>query len=101
MRTIQGMDELVAAEGEELGASDWQQVTQGDIDAFAAATGDHYWIHTDPERAKAGPMGSTIAHGLYTLSLGPRFNYGVFEIKGFSMMLNYGYEKVRFISPVP
>jgi acyl dehydratase len=101
MRTIRGIEELAAAEGGELGVSDWHKVTQERIDAFAAATGDTYWIHTDPERAKAGPLGSTVAHGLYTLSLGPRFMYSIVAFEGFSTTLNYGYDKVRFIAPVP
>lgn len=101
MRIIESLDELVAAEGDELGVSDWHTVTQSEIDAFAQATGDHYWIHTDPERAGQGPIGKTIAHGLYTLSLGPRFTYSIVEFTGFSMTLNYGYDRVRFMSPVP
>lgn len=101
MRTIRGLDELLAAKGEDLGVSDWHEVTQARIDAFADATGDHYWIHTDPERAAATPLGSTIAHGLYTLSLGPMFTYSLVAFDGFSMNLNYGYEKVRFPAPLP
>ena len=100
-RIINGMDELVAASGEELGVSDWHEVTQAGIDAFADATGDTYWIHTDPERAKDGPLGGTIAHGLLTLSLGPKFTYSIVQFEGFSITLNYGYEKVRFPAPLP
>jgi len=75
MLTITGIDELKAKVGEELGVSDWHEVTQDEINAFAEATGDHQWIHVDPERAAQTPFGGTIAHGLYTLSLGPRFTY--------------------------
>ena len=95
------MDELLAAEGEDLGMSDWLEVTQPLIDAFAQATGDTYWIHTDPERADAGPLGSTIAHGLYTLSLGPMFFDSLVTFEGFSVRLNYGYDRVRFPAPLP
>ena len=101
MRTIRGKDELIAATGEELGVSEWHHVGQEQIDAFAAATGDHYWLHVDPERAAAGPLGSTIAHGLYTLSLGPMFTDAIVRFEGFAATLNYGYEKVRFPAPVP
>ena len=69
MRTINGIDELKAAEGEELGTSDWHEVTQEDVNAFADVTGDHQWIHVDVEKAKETPFGGTIAHGFYTLSL--------------------------------
>jgi acyl dehydratase len=98
--TITGIDELKARVGEELGVSDWHEVTQEEIDAFAEATGDHQWIHVDPERAAQTPFGSTIAHGLYTLSLGPRFTYETFSIDGFAFGLNYGYDRVRFPAPL-
>jgi acyl dehydratase len=98
--TIAGIDELKARVGEELGVSDWHEVTQEEIDAFAEATGDHQWIHVDPERAAQTPFGSTIAHGLYTLSLGPRFTYETFSIDGFAFGLNYGYDRVRFPAPL-
>jgi acyl dehydratase len=101
MRTITGLDELKAAEGEELGTSDWHEVTQEAIDAFADATGDHQWIHVDPQRAKDTPFGGTIAHGLYTLSLGPQFTYALFEVQGVAFGLNYGYNKVRYPAPLP
>jgi acyl dehydratase len=101
MLTISGIDELKAKAGEELGVSEWQQVTQDAIDAFADATGDHQWIHVDPARAAQTPWGSTIAHGLYTLSLGPQFTFALFTIEGFAFGLNYGYEKVRFPAPLP
>ena len=101
MLTISGIDELRAKVGDELGVSEWHQVTQEEIDAFADATGDHQWIHVDPERATQTPFGSTIAHGLYTLSLGPRFTFAMFTIEGFAFGLNYGYNKVRFPAPLP
>jgi acyl dehydratase len=101
MLTISGIDELRAKAGEELGVSEWHDVTQDEIDAFADATGDHQWIHVEPERAAQTPFGSTIAHGLYTLSLGPRFTFALFTIEGFAFGLNYGYDKVRFPAPLP
>ncbi|MEA2250648.1 MAG: hypothetical protein QOC78_933 [Solirubrobacteraceae bacterium] len=101
MRTITGMEELRSAVGEELGVSAWHEVTQAEIDAFAAATGDDQWIHVDVERAAQTPFGSTIAHGLYTLSLGPRFSYDTYTIEGFAYALNYGYGRVRFPAPLP
>jgi acyl dehydratase len=101
MLTISGIDELKAKAGEELGVSEWQEVTQDAIDAFADATGDHQWIHVDPARAAQTPWGSTIAHGLYTLSLGPQFTFAMFTIEGFAFGLNYGYNKVRFPAPLP
>jgi acyl dehydratase len=101
MLTISGIDELRAKVGTELGVSEWHDVTQGEIDAFADATGDHQWIHVEPERAAQTPFGSTIAHGLYTLSLGPRFTFAMFTIEGFAFGLNYGYNKVRFPAPLP
>jgi acyl dehydratase len=101
MLTITGVDELKAKVGEELGVSEWHEVTQEAIDSFADATGDHQWIHVDPQRAAETPWGSTIAHGLYTLSLGPQFTFALFTIEGFAFGLNYGYNKVRFPAPLP
>jgi acyl dehydratase len=101
MLTITGIDELKAKIGEELGVSDWHEVTQEEIDAFADATGDHQWIHVDPERAAQTPFGGTIAHGLLTLSLGPRFTYQAYSLEGFAFGLNYGYDRVRFPAPLP
>jgi acyl dehydratase len=98
---INGLEELKGMVGQELGVSDWLEVTQEAVDAFAEATNDHQWIHVDPERAKATPFGGTIAHGLYTLSLGPQFSYALFEIANVAFGLNYGYDKVRFPAPVP
>jgi acyl dehydratase len=101
MLTINGIDDLKSKVGEELGVSDWHEVTQEAVDAFAVATDDHQWIHVDPERAKATPFGGTIAHGLYTLSLGPKFSYSLFTIGEITFGLNYGYGRVRFPAPLP
>jgi len=101
MRTIRGLDELKAADGETLGTSDWHEVTQDAIDAFAVVTGDHQWIHVDPERAKDTPFGGTIAHGYYTLSLAPMFNQQVMRLDGFAYAINYGLNRVRFPAPLP
>ena len=101
MRVFSGIEELQTALGEHLGHSDWLRITQDRIDAFAEATGDHQWIHVDPERAASGPFGSTIAHGFLTLSLMPMFASQVYRIDGLSAALNYGSDKVRFIAPVP
>ena len=101
MRTFNGIDDLKASVGEEIGVTDWYEITQAEIDRFAEATGDHQWIHVDPERAKDTPFGGTIAHGLLTLSLGPKFMYELYTIENVAMALNYGYEKVRFPAPVP
>jgi acyl dehydratase len=100
MRTITGLEELKAAEGEELGVSGWHEVSQDDINAFADATGDHQWIHVDPERAKDTPFGSTIAHGYYTLSLAPKLTDEVLKFEGFAFAINYGLNKVRFPAPL-
>ena len=87
--------------GEELGVSDWLEISQERIDGFAAVTGDHQWIHTDPERARReSPFGGTIAHGNLTLSLVPRLLREVFEVKDARFMVNPGIEKVRLRTPV-
>jgi acyl dehydratase len=101
MRTITGLDELKKAEGEEVGTSEWLEVTQDAIDAFADVTGDHQWIHVDPERAKDTPFGGTIAHGYYTLSLAPRFTEQILGLEGFAFAVNYGLNRVRFPAPLP
>ena len=101
MLTLTGMDEIKAYEGKELGVSDWQLVTQEKIDQFAEVTGDDQWIHIDVERAKQTPFGGTIAHGYYTLSLGPRFTYDMFTLEGFAFAINYGLNRVRFPAPMP
>jgi acyl dehydratase len=101
MRTIIGLDGLREADGEVLGTSEWHEVTQEDIDAFADVTGDHQWIHVDPARAKETPFGGTIAHGYYTLSLAPRLMNQIFSLDGFAFAVNYGLNKVRFPAPLP
>ena len=100
--TIHSLDELRQWVGKEVATSDWLQVDQDRIDRFADATGDHQWIHVDPERAKAeSPFGGPIAHGYLTLSLGPVLAPQVMRVEGIKMGVNYGCEKVRFPSPVP
>src|SRR5919202_1352799 len=101
MRTVDGIDELLGLVGVELGASDWHAIDQERIDAFADATGDHQWIHVDPEKAAAGPFGTTIAHGYLTLSLLPLFGPQLIKVEGVKMGVNYGTNKVRFPAPVP
>ncbi len=86
--------------GDTYGPSSWIDVSQSKIDAFAEATGDHQWIHVDPERAKDGPFGKTIGHGYLTLSLLPVMSYEVVPRQG-GMGINYGLNRVRFPSPVP
>ncbi|MFC1415005.1 MaoC family dehydratase [Streptacidiphilus sp. N1-12] len=95
------LDDLRAAIGTELGVSDWIRIDQQQVDQFASATGDHQWIHTDPERAAKGPFGTTIAHGFLTLSLLPVIGEGLFQVDGVRMGVNYGTNKVRFPAPVP
>ena len=99
--TINGLDELNAHIGQELGVSGWYAVTQETIDRFAEVTEDFQWIHVDVERAKETPFGGTIAHGLFTLSLGPKFSYEIVDVQGFAFGVNYGYGKVRFPAPLP
>ena len=101
MLTVNGIDDLKTRIGDELGVSDWHEVTQEDIDTFAEVTGDDQWIHIDPDRAKETPFGGTIAHGYYTLSLAPRFSYALFRLEGVAFGLNYGLNKVRFPAPMP
>lgn len=101
MKTFQSYSELLACVGQEVAVTDWITITQQQVNLFADATGDHQWIHVDPERAKAGPFGAPIAHGFLTLSLIPRFFESAFEIAGARMGVNYGLNRVRFTSPVP
>ena len=101
MLTLNGIDEVKAHVGKELGTSRWHEVTQEEINRFADATGDHQWIHVDLERAKQTPFGGTIAHGYYTLSLAPMFSYEMFSIEGVAFGVNYGLNKVRFPAPLP
>ena len=101
-RVVNGLDELRALIGQEAGASDWVTVTQGMIDQFADLTDDHQWIHVDVARAKREtPFGSTIAHGFLTVSLLPRLAREAVDVRGdFKMRINYGFNRLRFVSPV-
>src|ERR1044072_10050449 len=102
MRIFQDLDELKASVGAEIGVSDWQQITQEQIERFAEATGDDQWIHVDVERAKReSPPRTTIPHGLFTLSLIPEFVRDVMGLEGIKNTLNYGANRVRSLSPVP
>ena len=98
---VNSIKELTALVGTHLGYSEYRPVTQEQVNLFADATGDHQWIHVDPERAKTGPFGQTIAHGYLTLALIPVLLGGVLKVDGVSMGVNYGTNKVRFTSPVP
>jgi acyl dehydratase len=93
--------DLLDAVGTELGTTDWLTIEQDRIDLFADATGDHQWIHVDPERAKDGPFGTTIAHGYLTLSLVNTFLPDLLRVEHFSAGVNYGTDKTRFPAPVP
>ena len=100
--TVNGIDELRELVGQTIGPSDWREVTQDDIDKFAEVSGDHQWIHVDAERAKTeSPFGTTIAHGNLTLCMLDGFRPQLFRSDGFKMGINYGWNKVRYTSPVP
>jgi len=99
--TVKGIDGLKEMKGQALGHSNWREVTQEQVNQFADATGDHQWIHVDPERAKSGPFGGPIAHGYFTLSLAPVLMAEVLRVDGIAMGVNYGLNKLRFPSPVP
>ncbi|GAB3735247.1 MaoC family dehydratase [Amycolatopsis oliviviridis] len=101
MITANGIEEIRALAGRDLGTSEWRTVTQDLIDTFAEVSGDHQWIHTDPVRAAAGPFGRTIAHGYMTLSWGIPMLAELLRVTGVGMALNYGLNKVRFPAPVP
>lgn len=101
MREINGREGLIALTGAEWGSTDWFPVTQDQVNAFADATRDHQWIHVDVARSKAGPFGGTIAHGFLTLSMVPFLSAEVATVRGFSMGINYGLNKVRFPTSVP
>jgi acyl dehydratase len=94
-------EKLKDAVGQELGTSDWLEIDQKRIDLFAEATGDHQWIHVDPEKAKDGPFGTTIAHGYLTQSLVNFFMPQILEVRSVKMGINYGANKLRFPAPVP
>jgi acyl dehydratase len=101
MRVFSTFEEIEAAAGQEIGTTDWVEITQERVDKFAEATDDYQWIHVDQERAKAGPFGGTIAHGYLTLSLIPWLGSQVFTVATEGAKLNYGLNKVRFPNPVP
>lgn len=101
MITVNGLDELKALVGKDLGHSSWLEITQERVNTFADATGDHQWIHVDVERAKSGPFGGPIAHGYLTLSLVIPLFGELLKVEGVKMGVNYGLEKVRFPHPVP
>ena len=101
MTEFHSIEELRAGVGTHLGYSDWLEITQERIDQFADATGDHQWIHVDPERARRGPFGTTIAHGYLTLSITNRWLGGMLRVPTATMGVNYGANKVRFPAPVP
>ena len=98
---FQNPQELKTAVGNPLGVSEWLEIDQKRIDLFAEATGDHQWIHVDPERAKQGPFGTTIAHGYLTQSLVNLFMPEIIQVNGISMGINYGADRLRFPAPVP
>jgi acyl dehydratase len=100
VKTFQGIAGLAGAAGTDLGASDWLEIDQQRIDTFAAATGDHQWIHVDPERAADGPFGATIAHGFLTLSVLPVLQHQLYAVEDVRMAVNVGLNKVRFVNPV-
>ena len=101
MTTQLTVEELESTGERELGTSAWHPVEQRSIDLFAEATGDHQWIHVDPEAAAAGPFGGTIAHGYLSLSMLPMLMSEVLSVEGARMGVNYGIERVRFTAPVP
>jgi acyl dehydratase len=98
---VNGLEEITALAGADLGRTGWTEVTQERVDTFADATGDHQWIHVDPARAAAGPFGGTIAHGYLTLAMVIPLFSELLEVNGVSMTINYGLNKVRFPAPVP
>ncbi|MET0736598.1 MAG: MaoC family dehydratase [Microbacterium sp.] len=101
MKTFTRIEDVIEAQGAHLGESDWRTIDQERIDLFARATGDHQWIHVDPERARASSFGSTIAHGYLTLSLLSDMTADVVRYAFDAVRLNYGVDRVRFLAPVP
>jgi acyl dehydratase len=100
VKVFKDLNEFAAARGSQLGPTEWLEIDQDRVNLFADATDDHQWIHVDPERAKGGPFGATIAHGLLTLSLLPHFSHQLYRVDDIALAVNYGYNKVRFITPV-
>jgi acyl dehydratase len=101
MRVFNSPTELIDHVGEELGETEWLEIDQARVNLFADATGDHQWIHVDPERAAQGPFGAPIAHGYLTASLANYFLPQLLDVQGTSMGVNYGCDKIRFPAPVP
>jgi acyl dehydratase len=101
MKVFASLQDVASCVGQEVAVSEWTTITQEQIDLFARATGDHQWIHVDPQRAAEGPFGTTIAHGYLTLSLVPTFFESAMRIDNVRMSINYGLNKVRFMAPVP
>lgn len=101
MKTFETLADVSALVGQEVAVSDWITITQEQVNLFAQATGDHQWIHVDPEKARAGPFGAPIAHGFLTLSMIPKFFESSMHIVQVRMGVNYGLNKVRFTAPVP
>src|SRR5580693_9062700 len=97
---VSSIEELNKLPGQHLGFSDWHVIDQARIDLFADATGDHQWIHVDPERAATGPFGGCVAHGYLTLSLIPTLVSQIYKVEGVPLRINYGSDKVRFPAPV-
>lgn len=101
MKVFGSLAEFESAAGSELGPTEWLHIDQHRVDQFADSTDDHQWIHVDPARAATGPFSGTIAHGLLTLSLLPKFMHELYRVDNVAMAINYGFNKVRFITPVP
>ncbi|GAA3199768.1 MaoC family dehydratase [Microbacterium terregens] len=101
MTTTVSYTDLPGLVGTDLGYTDWFEISQDRVNTFADAASDHQWIHTDPERAKGGPFGAPIAHGFLTLSLLIPLWVELLDVQGVSTKVNYGLDKVRFVSPVP
>jgi acyl dehydratase len=100
MTTTIDYADIAGLAGRDLGWTDWLEVTQDRVNLFADATDDHQWIHVDPDRAKDGPFGAPIAHGFLTLSLAVKFWTDLVDVDGVTTKVNYGLDKVRFVSPV-
>jgi acyl dehydratase len=100
VKVFNDLNEFAAAQGSQLGHTEWMEISQDRVNLFADATDDHQWIHVDPAKAADGPFGGTIAHGLLTLSLLPHFSHELYRVNGITLAVNYGYNKVRFITPV-
>ena len=101
MTTRLALEQLEGTEERDLGTSEWHRIDQREIDLFAEATGDHQWIHVDPEGAAQGPFGGTIAHGYLSLSMLPMLMSEVLTVEGARMGINYGIDRIRFTAPVP